>query len=308
MRRLSISLCLACLALSSCGPSRYVMDLEMRTVSKSGVDLNGKLISVVYLDDGREVSTNFSRGMASGFSSSIEKAYGIPEGTIGLYRMPLDKGSDYASRDTLFNILMDTGVDVVFMFDTVRFGSMTVSAPAKIASTSSADSAYLSTCSIPFSMKLFCYDGMNQDDKVRTFTGSSSASPDIYSDGGQSREVLKQKAFDALESEAVSSGNTISDSFSPQWKTEQFTLFYFDNENWYSAIEKAAGFDWKGATEIWIAMISSRDPLKRSCAAYNIATVCHIIGNDNLAREWLDRSDADNPLDASSTLRARLKN
>ena len=307
MRRISFLLLAICLAFSACGPSRYVMDLEMRTVSKSGVDLNGKLISVVYLDDGRPENTAFSRGMASGFASSLEKDYGMPEGAIGLYSMPLDKGSDYASRDSLFNILMDTGVDVVFMFDTVRFGSMTVSAPAKIASKASADSAYLSTCSIPFSMKLFCYDGMNQADKVRSFTGSSNASPDIYSDGNQSRDALRQKAFAVLETEAVSSGNTISESFSPQWKTEQFSFMYFANETWYSAIEKAANFDWKGATEIWIGMMSSNDPLKRSCAAYNIATVCHIVGNDFLAREWLDRSDAENQLDASATLRKRLK-
>ena len=75
MRRLSFLLLAVCLAFSACGPSRYVMDLEMRTVSKSGVDLNGKLISVVYLDDGRPENTAFSRGMASGFASSLEKDY-----------------------------------------------------------------------------------------------------------------------------------------------------------------------------------------------------------------------------------------
>ena len=39
------------LLLASCGPSRYAVQVEMRHPSKSGLELTGKNLSVVYLTD-----------------------------------------------------------------------------------------------------------------------------------------------------------------------------------------------------------------------------------------------------------------
>ncbi len=50
----------------------------------------------------------------------------------------------------------------------------------------------------------------------------------------------------------------------------------------------------------------SKDMLKRSCAEYNIAIACLMLGDAELAIEWLDRSDADCKLPMSDVLRKRL--
>ena len=47
MKRLISILLFACLLLS-CAPSRHAIHVEMRHPSKSGVDLTGKIVSVVY--------------------------------------------------------------------------------------------------------------------------------------------------------------------------------------------------------------------------------------------------------------------
>ncbi|MGM9736682.1 MAG: DUF6340 family protein [Candidatus Cryptobacteroides sp.] len=294
------------LAMVSCGPSRYVIDLEMRYPSKAGIDLAGKNVSVVYLEDGRDANTSFCSGMADGFADAIQKDYSMPEGSVGVYRMPVEPGASYGSRDTLVNLLMDTGADVVFLFDTVKLGTMTIGAPAKVASGASRDSSYLSSCNIPFTMKMYCYDAMNKEDKVKSFTGSSVLCTDVYSDGSASRDVMRSRACAALPSEGYASGQTISTSFISQWKVEQYSILYFDSTLWYSAIEKVENFDWTAAMDIWMGFLESSDPLKRSSASYNIATACHILGNDALAGEWLDRSDADNPLPVTETLRKRI--
>ena len=44
------------LLLASCGPSRYAVQVEMRHPSKSGLELTGKNLSVVYLTDGDELT------------------------------------------------------------------------------------------------------------------------------------------------------------------------------------------------------------------------------------------------------------
>jgi tetratricopeptide (TPR) repeat protein len=81
---------------------------------------------------------------------------------------------------------------------------------------------------------------------------------------------------------------------------------YFDNEKWYKALDRAEAYDWKGAMDMWISLLSTNDMLRRSCAAYNIATACYMLGEYDLAIEWLDQSDKDNKLPYSDVLRKRI--
>jgi hypothetical protein len=48
--------------------------------------------------------------------------------------------------------------------------------------------------------------------------------------------------------------------------------------------------------------------MKRASAEYNIAVACYMLGDFDLALEWLDRSDADNKLPTlSDGLRKRIE-
>lgn len=252
----------------SCGPSKYVLDIEMRKPSRSGIDLVGKNVSVVFLEEGKAVPDSFNSGMANAFASSLEKSYGWREGSVGVYKIPMDEGADYACRDSMLNLVISTDADLVFLFDRLLLGEQSHS-------------------QVQFSMKLHCYDGMNPADKVQTYTGTSRA-----------------EMADSLS--GIKAGEQVSLPFQNQWKVEQFSFLYFDSQTWYDALMKAEQFDWKGAMDIWMELLSSNDPLKRSCAEYNIATACLIAGNLPLAAEWLDRSDLENKLPLSDTLRKRI--
>ena len=74
----------------------------------------------------------------------------------------------------------------------------------------------------------------------------------------------------------------------------------------YKALEKAEAYDWKGAMDIWIDLLDTGDMLKRSCAEYDIAVACYMLGDYPLAIEWLDLSDKDNKLPISDALRKRI--
>lgn len=253
----------------SCGPSKHVMHVEMRYPSKSGVSLENKLVSVVYLEDEDLAGSNFTKGMASGFASSIEQDLGTGEGSVGVYSMRVHDGADYSSRDSLTMLLIETGADVIFLFDkAVLTSTVTTSQDALV----------------QFSMKLYCFDGMDKSEKVKSYSGSSAA----LSDG-------------------TDAGQTIANSFKSQWKTEPFTLAYYDSEKWYKALEKAETFDWKGAIDQWFALLDTNDPMRRSCAQYNIALACYMLGDYDLAKRWLDRSDVENKLpNMSESLHKRI--
>lgn len=255
--------------LVSCGPSKHIMYVDMRQPSRAGVELAGKMVSVVYLETENADASTFNRGMADGFAYTLEQEYGTGEGSVGVFTIPKESGKDYSDRQTMIDLLVDTDADVVFLLDEVKLGPLEAGSSSVI---------------VPFSMKMYCFDGMDKSEQVKTFSGSSSARPD---------------GFEA--------GVYLADSFKPQWKTEAYTLAYFDNEKWYKALDKAESYNWKAAIDQWITLLDTNDPLRRSCAEFNIAVACYMLGDYALAEQWLDRSDADNKLPGmSDSFRKRL--
>lgn len=297
---------LAAFAAVSCGPSRHSLHLEMRYPSKAGIELAGKTVSVVYLENKDRIATEFNSHMADGFAYALEEEYATGEGSVPVFSMPRVSDGNYADKDTLFRILMDAGTDVVFLIDTVSLGTMRVDSPSRIASAISKDSSYLSLAHMPFTMKMYSFDAMDKTETVKNYGGSSEAQPIVYSDGKDSAARQYEKARAALPSAAWEVGKEISESFKSQWKHEQYSLTYFDSEKWYLALDKAEAYDWKGAMDIWISLLKTNDLMRRSCAEYNISVACYMLGDYQLASEWLDLSDEDNLLPLSDAMRKRI--
>lgn len=267
MRRMLLPLLCVLMTVISCAPSRHAVHLEMRYPSKSGVDLAGKILSVVYIENKDSLTTAFNGAMAQGFADVLEEDYATGDGSVGVFRMPAQSGAEYATRDSMLSLLGDTGSDVVFLLDSLK-----------------TDSPFTPGIISTFTVTLHCFDAMDQTEEVQTFTGNTFA----YHDQGEAK------------------GAALADSFKAQWKNEQYSFMYFDSEKWYKPLDKVEQYDWKGAMELWFGLLSSNDLMKRSCAEYNIAVCCYLSGEYELASEWLDRSDADSKLPSSDGLRKRI--
>jgi tetratricopeptide (TPR) repeat protein len=250
------------LAVVSCGPTRHAITLQMRHPSRSGLDLGGKVVSVAYSTVGEPVADSFNKAMAGSFAAVLEDDYATGEGSVKVLGVDGTK-ADYAQRDSMINILMKTGSDMVFLFASPVFD---------VASTSGA---------VPMKVSLYCYDGMNKEDKVLVYTGTT---------------VVTSVSTSSLENEAVDVGKNVSETFKAQWKYEQFSIAYFDNIKWYEALYRAEEYDWKGAMDIWLSMLDTNDLLKRAAAEYNISVACYLLGDFELAEEWLKKSKADNDM------------
>lgn len=305
MKNILCIIILAAMAVA-CGPTRHAIHVEMRHPSKSGIEFSGKTISVVHLENDNTLNNHLSEGIADGLAYALEQDYDTGEGSVGIYRMRVVPGADYSSRDTLVNLLMDTGSDVIFLVDTLSVGLMTMGGASSVAAPSSPDSSYISTGNLPFKMKLYCFDAMNKDEKVYDFSGSSVAVPFAYSDGRQTEKTIRERAVASLSELGFEVGTTISASFKSQWKYEQYSVVYFDSPTWITAMEYADKYYWKDAMNIWLELLDTNDMLKRSCAAYNLALASYMLGDYELASLWLDRSDTDNKLPMSDTLRKRI--
>ena len=250
------------MATVSCAPGRHAVGVMMRHPSKSGLELGGKIVSVAYSTIGDPVADKFNQAMADSFADVLETDYGTGEGSIRVLGVDGAKG-DYAQRDSLVKILMNTGADMVFLFATPTFNTDN------------------STGARPMKVNLYCYDGMNKEDKVFGFSGTT---------------VITSTTQESLVNEATDAGVTVSEVFKAQWKTEQYSIAYFESTKWYEALYHAEEYDWLGAMDIWMSLLDTNDLLKRACAEYNIAVACYMLGDFELADEWLKKSKADNDM------------
>ena len=250
------------LAAVSCGPTRHALTVQMRHPSRSGLDLGGKIVSVAYSKIGDPTADNFNEVMAGSFADILEEDYATGEGSIKVVEVDGSK-ADYAQRDSLISLLMKTGSDMVFLFASPVFAAGNTSG------------------AVPVGVSLYCYDGMSKEDKVYAFTGNT---------------VISSTLPSSFKNEAKDAGKNVSEIFKPEWKHEQYSIAYFDGARWYEALYLAEEYDWKGAMDIWLSLLDTKDIMKRASAEYNISVACYMLGDFELAEEWLEKSKADNDM------------
>ena len=203
---------------------------------------------------------------------------------------------------------MDVGTDVVFLLEVPEFGTPVVQAPKRVETGGriSSDSAFVAEVKIPFSIRIDVYDAMNPEDSVFSFTGRSIAVPVAYTDGQDSSGILVNKGLAAIGEPARNIGSRLADSFVSTWESESYTLIYYESSAWIDAASSAVEYKWTEAIDRWITLLDTSNLQRRSCAEYNIALACYMMGEYDLALEWLDRSDKDCPISLSGSLRQRI--
>ena len=212
MRKFTLTLGLAALALAACSPQTLTLNVDMRHPSKSGIDLARKSMSIVYMDN-ESADTTFSNGVASSLARSLEEDYFAGREAIGVYKIPADS----VSLDLMHRLVMDTGDDVVFLLGPPAFGEVALSENAAVRNSVSVDSAVVAQAQIPYNARLFVYDSMDKQDRLQLFRGSSILRTQVFSNGVTASEFLKEKALEAKDLGADLVGKQISNRFVPTW-------------------------------------------------------------------------------------------
>ena len=302
MRRFTLTLGLAALALAACSPQTLTLNVDMRHPSKSGIDLSRKTMSVVYMDT---ADSTFSNGVASSLARSLEEDYFAGREAIGVYKIP----EDSVSLDLMHRLVIDTGDDVVFLLGPPSFGEVALSDNVSLKEPKSVDSAFVAQAQIPYNAKLFVYDSMDKQDKLQVFRGSSILRTQVFNNGVTAKEFLKEKALTVKEAVADLVGKQISNRFVPTWKTEDYSLYYYEgwDEDWVAAALQAYEMNWKKAADIWMKKVNENSYTKRACACYNTALAFYMMGDLNLATKWLDRADQYGTPGLSPGLRKRIE-
>ena len=290
----------ALVALQSCDPQAFSMNVEMRYPSSSGMSIDGKSVAVVYLNEDSAKDSVFNECLANGFASAIEKNYFNGAEAVNLYKMPKVGGGVYSNADTLINLIVDTGCDIVFLFDAPEFGNVQI----KEQKTSTSGTYY--PVSVPVAVKLYGFDSLSGSDTVRVWTGTRMLSANMEASLG--RQAAADSLWNRIGSSAENLGEVSASTFAPVWKEETYTFIYYESpEAWLTAAQYASDYKWNEAMKVWISLLDTNNTMKRSCAEYNIATACFLMGDNELALKWLNSSDEDYPISLSKTLRKRIQ-
>lgn len=290
----------ALVALQSCDPQAFSMNVEMRYPSSSGMSIDGKSVAVVYLNEDSAKDSVFNECLANGFASAIEKNYFNGAEAVNLYKMPKVGGGVYSNADTLINLIVDTGCDIVFLFDAPEFGNVQI----KEQKTSTSGTYY--PVSVPVAIKLYGFDSLSGSDTVRVWTGTRMLSANMEASLG--RQAAADSLWNRIGSSAENLGEVSARTFAPVWKEETYTFIYYESpEAWLTAAQYASDYKWNEAMKVWISLLDTNNPMKRSCAEYNIATACFLMGDNELALKWLNSSDEDYPISLSKALRKRIQ-
>ena len=290
----------ALVALQSCDPQAFSMNVEMRYPSSSGMSIDGKSVAVVYLNEDSAKDSVFNECLANGFASAIEKNYFNGAEAVNLYKMPKVGGGVYSNADTLINLIVDTGCDIVFLFDAPEFGNVQI----KEQKTSTSGTYY--PVSVPVAIKLYGFDSLSGSDTVRVWTGTRMLSANMEASLG--RQAAADSIWNRIGSSAENLGEVSARTFAPVWKEETYTFIYYESpEAWLAAAQYASDYKWNEAMKVWISLLDTNNPMKRSCAEYNIATACFLMGDNELALKWLNSSDEDYPISLSKALRKRIQ-
>ena len=256
------------------------------------------------MDDG-QADTTFSNGVASSLARSLEEEYFAGREAIGVYKIPADS----VSLDLMHRLVIDTGDDVVFLLGPPTFGEVSLSDIVAVKDARNVDSAFVAQAQIPYQARLFVYDSMDKSDQMRMFRGGSILRSQVYSNGVTAKEFLRERALQAKEPGAELVGAQISNRFTPTWKTEGYSMYYFDgfDEDWIEAVNLAYDYHWKRAADIWMKHVSDNNYTKRGCACYNTALAFFMMGDLDIALKWLDRADTYASLSLSPGLRKRIE-
>ena len=290
----------ACLLLAvACSPQIYPLFLEVRQPSSSGLDLNRKSLSIVYME-GKD--SLFDRSAASSLARALEADYFGGREVVGLYDIP---ATDTVSLELMHRLVMDTDGDVVFLLAST-LGEPAPETNQPVQGASSPDSAFVCPVFVPVQTRLDVYDSMAADDAVRSFRGSAVVHPLVYNGGTVPASELPALTLRSIGPQAEEMGERIARRFLSGWKTESFSFYYYDAEAWHKPLEDFADGKFSAAVDGWASLAKSGNALKRACAAYNIAQAFYLTEDYELSARWLEVAEQSENLSLSAGLRKRL--
>lgn len=274
MRKSLIIIALA-LATGGCLPQIATFPVEVKDDSGFILKAEDKDIAVFAIAGGNMSDSLAISGAAYGFAGEAENQF--KSSAISAYTLPEEEFVALSRGDSTYfdNLMLESASRFLIFIKGLTFNDFTI-LPLDNGS----------EVKIPFSLEFYVYDA------VKDSTLYSKRVQDLIT------VVVPNKINDtegiklSLAKNVVKIGQAIGQALiqevTQRWKKEEWYIVDYPNfTKWHKAYLWAMDFKWKEAAKIWIEFSEDKDVTKSAYASYNIAVACQILGEKDLARQWI---------------------
>src|SRR5574344_165246 len=287
MKQLAFILCFL-LSAVACAPIPYYIGVDVKNESKYSIDINDRNIAVVTVNEHGDRDSALVCEIGMGISEKIESDKNLSQGTIPVYSAvsPFTWIHEAGELDL---IAVQTSSDLIIAVDSLKVGEYTIeNNDGK--SFHDGSFYYTTNVTLPVKFHFSVYDVKSLSFVKKEFVDDSLLWT-MLSEEITNVVNATAKANSTLPRLFKGIGNDFAARFSGQWERQDRMIVSFDNSQWNQAYNLAENFKWDEAMNIWLTLVDSSNPIKSSCAAYNLAVACEMQEMYDVALKWLDYAE-----------------
>ena len=269
------------LGLTGCAtPQAMLFNVDVLQPKAFTLDAEAQSVAVV-ATYGNESDSTASAQLALGAARYLETSNALEEGQVGAFTIPEAEYPGTKDKEYMEQLMMATGSGTLVMIRDIKFGEFEISRVIDPVSR-------LSVVGMkPIKARMEVYDAI-ADTTIFTSGISDSLRFRIPLESDLSQEGISKFLTEHDSVIVASIGAQIAKQISNQWVEEEWMLIdYADETDWHSAYKKAMDFNWEEAVNTWMNYTEDKNSEKASYAAFNIAVACQMLGETDLAINWI---------------------
>ena len=279
--------------MAACGPVIQLIDVDVKIPAEYPVPFDNRDIAVfnaLYDTDGEYKTWNDSllmNSVAEGFRNQLAANLSIVPDSIAVYNHFCDSipSGTLEEREYIYSLSEQTGARTLVLIDSLKHSDFQY-ITSKVATISEYRPLYINS---EWQM-VFRFFDMDKDQFIARFAFKDTLYWNVLAKEQDSR-LVDRKLRASLPETAAHLGAAVARLLQPQWETQERALFFFSGSAWYKALEHAFLFEWEEARNIWLKLTKeTKNAKKIAFAAYNLAVACEIMGQIEVAKEWLNLS------------------
>lgn len=278
--------------LTACGPMIQLIDVEVKLPASHPVSFNNREIAIFnalydHTATPQESEWNDSlliNKVAEGFRDQLAADLLIDSDSISVFNHFCGQTArgDLDDKEYIYSLSELTGAQTLVLIDSLWRGDFEY-VPTKSAAVPAYSPLYVSAT---WQMVFRIFD-MKDDQFIARLVIKDTLHWVVIAQNGDS-SLIETKLLLSMPETAHHLGAAVAQITLPQWETQERALFFFSGASWEKALEHAFMFEWEEAQRIWLSLTKDTKNYKKiAYAAYNLAVASEMMGQFDLAREWL---------------------
>jgi len=282
------------MGIAACGPVIQLIDVEVKLPAERPVLFDNREIAIfnaLYDTTGQQgTAWNDSlliNKVAEGFRDQLAIDLAIAPDSISVFNHFCNRiaRGTLEDKEYIYSLSAETGAQMLVLIDSLRrsdFRRMRM----RTAGASEYSPLYVSA---EWQMVFRIFD-IGRDQFTAHFAVKDTLFWNIVARNRDS-VMVERKIASSLPETAHYMGALAAQMIQPQWQTQERVLFFFTGSSWVKAMDHAFMFEWEDAQRVWLSMTKNTTNYRKiAYAAFNLAVASEMMGQIDLAKEWLTLS------------------